>query len=392
MTPGYQTIVWKEFLDTVRDRRSVIPALVTAVIIPVVIFISLLTVAERRDTAVDHDKTVGALLVGADNAPTLVQWLEQKGVAFTRVAGFEEGRDELGDTVRVMLLIPDGYGEAFNAQRPADIGLYLNQKDAQAEKDAFQIQKLIFSYALWVRKARLVAAGAAPPQVNPVKMQVHNIADVEEQAFALSNSFGFLFLIVTFMTAAFFTPDTVAGERERHTLQTLLAQPVTSFEVILGKWTVAGLFAALASAVTVCFGGWLISTAPLADLGVNLFLDLPRLILATFVLVPLAFFAVALQMALASNAKTYREAAGYTSVTVFVPVILLVLSSLGLMESGGVEQYLPISGQHHVLQQLFAEGRFPYIAALGASVTGLVLSALFLSLASRMLSRETLLS
>lgn len=44
----------------------------------------------------------------------------------------------------------------------------------------------------------------------------------------------------------------IAGERERGTLETLLAQPVTRWEVLLGKWL--GLALALAAALALCFG------------------------------------------------------------------------------------------------------------------------------------------
>ena len=130
----------------------------------------------------------------------------------------------------------------------------------------------------------------------------------------------------------------LAGERERNTLQYLLAQPVTQFEVLLGKYL--GLAIALFSALVLGFG---ISGIFIALQGgsaeINLYL---LMVLLAFML---ALVSLSLGFLISSMV---RKGSTAISIALFIWLLLLIFGDLGLMGTSimlrlGVGQLLTLT-------------------------------------------------
>ncbi len=113
----------------------------------------------------------------------------------------------------------------------------------------------------------------------------------------------------------------LAGERERNTLQYLLAQPVTQFEVLLGKYL--GLAIALFSALVLGFGisGIFISLQG-GSAEINLYL---LMVLLAFML---ALVSLSLGFLISSMV---RKGSTAISIALFIWLLLLIFGDLGLM-------------------------------------------------------------
>ena len=130
----------------------------------------------------------------------------------------------------------------------------------------------------------------------------------------------------------------LAGERERNTLQYLLAQPVTQFEVLFGKYL--GLAIALFSALVLGFG---ISGIFIALQGgsaeINLYL---LMVLLAFML---ALVSLSLGFLISSMV---RKGSTAISIALFIWLLLLIFGDLGLMGTSimlrlGVGQLLTLT-------------------------------------------------
>ena len=113
----------------------------------------------------------------------------------------------------------------------------------------------------------------------------------------------------------------LAGERERNTLQYLLAQPVTQFEALLGKYL--GLAIALFSALVLGFGisGIFISLQG-GSAEINLYL---LMVLLAFML---ALVSLSLGFLISSMV---RKGSTAISIALFIWLLLLIFGDLGLM-------------------------------------------------------------
>ena len=130
----------------------------------------------------------------------------------------------------------------------------------------------------------------------------------------------------------------LAGERERNTLQYLLAQPVTQFEVLFGKYL--GLAIALFSALVLGFGisGIFISLQG-GSAEINLYL---LMVLLAFML---ALVSLSLGFLISSMV---RKGSTAISIALFIWLLLLIFGDLGLMGTSimlrlGVGQLLTLT-------------------------------------------------
>ena len=384
---GLGAVLSKEATDAARDRRSLIASLSVAVLSPLMIFLLLTTIA--RDTAEERDLRVA--VVNAQAAPTLLEWLEERDVELVDQASEDAALAALGADLPSALVLPEDYARRYEERRPAEIAIYADTKRERAAFEARRLEDLIEAYAATVATARLVAEGVRPDIAAPLTVQRYDLATAGGFSVQMSGLLTYIFLIAGFVSGAFMAADSVAGERERHSLQPLLAQPLTPLTLVIGKWLVAGSVAALVSMATILFGGWLLSIAPLAELGLRFYTSPGILLLAAVSTVPLAGAAAALQLYLASMAKTYREASTYAQYTMFLPIVVVGATQFAGVEYGPVADYLPISGHDHVLREVFLEGHVPGAALLVTTMTTLALVAVLVWLAARRLGDEAAL-
>ena len=68
-------VAWKEIFESLRDRRTLLSALVLAPLLGPVMFAGMMNVALERG-AKDADRKVEAGIIGAEHAPNLVAFLK----------------------------------------------------------------------------------------------------------------------------------------------------------------------------------------------------------------------------------------------------------------------------------------------------------------------------
>jgi sodium transport system permease protein len=129
-----------------------------------------------------------------------------------------------------------------------------------------------------------------------------------------------VFLLVAAFTGGMnVAMDTMAGERERRSLLPLLLTPTTRLTVVIGKWLAVSVFSVLGVMVTLLAFAALfyargIATPWLSKAGLICWVVLG--------LVPLAFLAAALEVAISTACRTTKEAHTYLSLLIFLPMVV----------------------------------------------------------------------
>ena len=148
----------------------------------------------------------------------------------------------------------------------------------------------------------------------------------------------YMFVIFMFTGAMYAGIDLSAGEKERGTLETLLSSPASRIEIVLGKFVVVttiGLASALISMVGLYLGvRGAIGDIPQEALDVIWdILSVKVVAMIATLLLPLAAFFSATILALAIQAKSFKEAQSTLtplSIVVILPVMLGLLPGIEL--------------------------------------------------------------
>ncbi len=377
-------VLHKETLDVMRDRRSIGISLSFAIFGPVFLALMLNNMAKAANDTDD----LNVVVVGGDHAPGLTRHLEERGVAFVDADDSASANDMLDDTQRVVLNVPQDYAHKFSSQNVVDLAITGDFKSDAAQQDALELQMKIEQYNLGVTNGRLIAAGVAPHRVRAVRTGTYDLSRAGGRSAVISDTLIYVLLIAGFVAGAFMTADAVAGERERHSLEPLLAQPVSPMTLIVGKWLACGGISVVVSTLTVIVAGVLLARTPLADLGLRLSIGAKPMLLAAVALAPLALFAVALQMLLAARAKTYREAGISGQFTMFLPVVVAGAIMIGNVDYSGPAQHLPLTGHTLLLQDIFLDGTASKVALISVSISTLLAAWGMLMIAARWLGDE----
>ena len=127
---------------------------------------------------------------------------------------------------------------------------------------------------------------------------------------------------------------------------------------------------------------------PLEELGVQLSLGARQLLLMAVAVAPLVLLASALQMFVATFARSFKEAQTYVSLLIFVPIIPSTVLQFYPLQSSGWMMLVPALSHHLLLVDVMGGEPVASLSVLASAVATTVYAVLFLTLTSRLLRRE----
>ena len=143
--------------------------------------------------------------------------------------------------------------------------------------------------------------------------------------------------------------DTTAGERERKSLEPLLVHPLSSFQIMMGKWITVVSFGLLATIIAVASTAIAFDFISLKSLGLDPKLTMTMQLSMILLLVPSAMFAASLQMLTSLFAKTFKEAQSYLGLLAILPMAPVMATMIGGAKAADWMYMVPILGQQQLL-------------------------------------------
>jgi sodium transport system permease protein len=380
----------KEFIDNLRDRKSLVSVILTSMFSP--LFIVVLVIVMGGILNPDLTETPVRLpIVGAQNAPVLIEFLKQGGVQILPPPAYPHAEVQNGNQ-DVVLVVPAGYGEDFTSGTPADVELIMDTSRMSASPAIQRINSLLEAYNAQVAATRLMARGVNPVITTAVRIKTVDLATPQSQSLLFLNMLPFMVMLVIFMGGMYVVIDATAGERERGSLEPLLINPVPRSELVVGKLLASLPFALLILIVTLATIGVSFNVIPLEQYtGMPMSVSLSALLTIFLVCFPLIFLAAGLQMILASFTSSFKEAQTYMS---FLPLVAglpnAFLMFLSVKANAGLV-LIPAFGQGLLINQVMrGETIAPLHVVLSAAMT-LALAAISIVIAIRRYKQEGLL-
>jgi len=344
------TVFLKEVRENIRDRRTVINTLFVGPLMAPLIFVLLINTLVTRELS-KAEKPLPLPVVGAQYAPNLIAALKQNNVEI-KPAPADPDAAVRNQDADVVLRIDADYAKAWDKGEPAQVEMIYDASQQDARGPTERLKKLIERYGQRTGALRLLARGLSPSILKPVVIADRDQSTPQSRAGLMFAMLPYFFILGGFIGGMALAIDTTAGERERQSLEPLLANPVPRWKILGGKLMATTAFAITTVALSIVAFAVVGQFLPTEKIGMSLTLG-PRFIIATvFVMLPLAALLGALQTLVAAFAKSYREAQTYLSLLMLVPIIPTLLLSILPIKTQLWMYSVPLLGQQVTIMRL----------------------------------------
>lgn len=382
------TVFRKEITDAFRDRRMVmVNFLLVPLLIPIVF--GTLTAVGSKQQRERLENPLELPVVGAERAPNLIAWLRAHNVD---VEPLDDGLDLAirEQKFDVGLTIPDGFGDDWRKSRPAELQLtFDSSRSTQTGQSIKRIADLLAAYGGELGSLRLIARGIHPGVAAPVLVSNRDVAPSDVSPI-VAFFVAYLLLMLSFIGGMHLAMDSTAGERERQSLEPLLATPVTREGIVSGKILATAAFAIASIVTTGVFYKY--GFGFFAEDGSRAFVDTSASLLGQLfaVILPVVLLGAVLTTLLAAQAKSYREAGSYVSLLMFIPMVPVFAGQFLVVKEKLWMFAIPLFAQNQMITRLVrGESLSAQEWALGMG-SGLALVLVAWLIAARLYRREQL--
>ena len=339
-------VMRKELRDIGRDRRTLALALLLGPLLYPVLMLGMGSLAEKR-AKTQLDTVLEVPVVGAERAPNLVAFLATRGIkAVTPPADVDAAI--VRQDVDVALQVGADFADDWRAGRPALIEIVQDSTRRDAEIPSARLRSALDAYGRQVGALRLLARGIAPTVIEPVNVAARDLATPEaKRGQVLAFILPYLLIFSSFIGGAALILDATAGERERQSLEPLLATPARRGAIVSGKIAAAcalGLaslvLTMLAFKVSAQLGG-----ASARSLDVSF----PAIATILLILVPMLFVGTALLTYLAAGAKSTKEAQSHMTWLMLMPMIPTLVLAINPLKTQLWQFAVPFLAQNQML-------------------------------------------
>ena len=388
-SPASQAIVVvrKELRDWSRDRRSIITVLISSLLAPGLIFFLFNSMATRQRSVED----VTIPVVGAANAPALVDWLRQQ--AGVTIADGPADPEEAVRTKRedVIVVIPQNFVKNFGASKPAQIRLIADSSSQNSRPKVQRVRGLLQRYNAEIGSLRLIARGISPAVATAVQIEDIEVSSSQQRAAQILGFIPLFVMISAFTGAMAISTDSTAGERERGSFEALLVNPAPRIAIAAGKWLAGSLTGMLTVLITAGLLFAMFKQLPLQDLGIRFRLGTPELVRTLSVVLPVCPLIVAIQMYVATFAKSFKEAQSYLSFLMMAQMVPGMMATMNTMPTKAWMYYVPWIGQQTLLTDVLGNKPISPVVFVIVGVINVALAVAVLRGTAGLLHREKII-
>ena len=387
-----RTVFLKEVRDNLRDRRTLLSALLMGPLFGPILFAFVINMSLKQ-TLGEADEPLDVPVIGQEHAPNLMQYLKSHNIDITdapadRAAALEAVKSGKHDLV---LVIPEAFGEDLADAVPATIEVISDLANTQAQRESRRALRALRSYNQEIAAMRLVARGVSPIILRPLNIDVVDVSTPSGRSALLLGMLSYFFIFALLTGGMNLAIDATAGERERGSLEPLLCLPVTRDQLIYGKIFAACLFMAVSLSLSLVSFYVTLKFVPLEKLGMAPNFSLLVVAKAFLLLLPFALLGASLMTLVASFTKSFKEAQTWLSVVLLAPTLPILVVSILMVRPSTALMFIPSLSQHLLLVGLIKNEPTNMLHVL-VSVSGTILvGGILTMICARLYRREGLL-
>lgn len=378
-------VLLKEVFDNLRDRR----AMSTALLMPLLGPLTMLAVFFALKDAEERSRTPTVPVVGRDNAPALVAWLEQQGtnIAEAPADPFDAVRRRTFD---VVLRIPPEFGTSLRKGDAAVVEVICDPSHANGLPTIARVEALLQAYGGQIGSLRLMARGVDPGIVTALRVERVDVGTRDAKKALLLASLPLFLLMACFVGGTYVAIDLTAGERERGSLESLLLNPVSPLSLVLGKTIATAAFCALAMLLGLVAFAVVVPAVPFSEIGIDLVIPLSLIGKYVLLFSPTVILAAAVQMLIGTLSKSTKTAQAALGFVVLGPTLPGVLVSLFPQQPSLLKCAVPCLGESILALRMLRGEHIEPLHWIANATSDLVLAAILVVVTTRLFGARML--
>lgn len=317
------TIIKKEFLDIVRDRKTLIMTIVIPVVLMPLLFSFIFNSAldqngggtDKLDIIVQSDSQEITDIFKSSGQFNLVKSKNPKKAV------------DKGDAIVYATYEDEFTNKLMSGVKPT-ITLYYDTSSTKALSTVDSMQALITSYQNSLAASLLQQNGIPTTILEPVNVVVD--ARVAESDGASMMLMGMLvpLMVVGYAASGIISiaTDLGAGEKERGTLEPLLATSVSRSSIFLGKLIVISFFGVLTSILSAVGLFVMMNFTMSSSFGVSFDLSIGNFALIVVIAILYVLFISAIMLLVSTYARSSKEAGTYLTPCTLIPMLLSIVT------------------------------------------------------------------
>ena len=373
MSNHITTLVRKELIDAIRDKRSVMAGLYYALFTPILFAVVFTAIINKVTNPEDIEITI----TNSTAASELTNYLSNRGIT--------HGTDPTS-LKKIELVISSDFAEQLNSAKSAEVTLIADRSDDNLRSAISRTQGALRSYSSGIASLRLIARGVSPTVIQPLKVHVQDQATSDSKGGQLLGMVILTIVLSVFISGMNLAIDTSAGERERNSLALLLSHPVSVRQLVLSKTLAVSIFGVLGLILVMLVSKIVYPFVPWQELGFSINISLQFMLATLLVGSTVAIFAASMQLFVSFMAKSFKEAQTYLTFVIFVPMAMSYAVTLDF----AVDElrWAPVSGQLQALIDLAKGKEIPLLQLAVSCLSTLVLSFALIFGMERLLKSE----
>ncbi|MFZ6769174.1 ABC transporter permease [Undibacterium sp. Di26W] len=342
-------ILRKELRDALRDRRTLLVALISSLLgVPLMLLIFSVVLSQVES----QEEKRSVMVIGIEHARGLENFIARQGYKLKTAPADYEAKSQSKELDQPVLLIPDDFDDKLAAGDKATVEIAYDTSNRPAEFGVRPLRRLLDAYAQETATMGLLMRGVSIELLQRIDVRERHLKKPDERKATVTTMLPMMVLMAIVLGGMYAAIDTTAGERERGSLEPLMMNPVTGWQLTIGKWgavAIVGMGVVVLTIFSFFPSQWLIHNETLrAEFQFN-FRDAMGFL---FVLLPLAASMAAIQIAVSLDCKSYKEAQVRNQlVTMFIPFVSLVPILFPGREPAWF-QWVPVLAQNQMMNQV----------------------------------------
>jgi sodium transport system permease protein len=381
-------IAKKEFLDTFRDKRT----LIRMILIPLIAFPVIIQLITKLQSS-QAEKEAGMVLKvayyentqGLDIIDRLKSNERYEYIAYQDTNKIKE--DVISKEVNLGLY----FGEDFQAnfQNGKQANYWVVMKGAEREEYERFEEELDHQDSILLSN-RMVSVGKEYSFTEPTNKHIVNLSTLKETiAKYAGGMLPYIFIAFLFMGCMLPAIDMFAGEKERGTIETLLTSPVNRLQILLGKMTVItamGLISATFALIGLFVSLNMVDSEIIDD--INKMVTFQLMATLYFLLIPLAVFFAGVMIPISVYSRSFKEAQSILTPLNIVMVLPAMVGFVPGVELDYTTAFIPIVNVVLATKAIIA-GNFDIVLLSITFISLILLAAISVFVSMKQFDKET---
>lgn len=324
---NFFTILKKELIDIIRDRKTIAFTILLPILIyPVLFQVMSITMKSSQE---DAKKEINVVINGDKDSNLSKLLTSQENI---KEKNYENPKKALKDgDLQLIINIPSNVDEEIASGNSVDLEILIDDQSEKSTIAGSMVESLINDYSKSIVESRLSELNVDSKILSPINIETKS--GINEDGTNNSSANTILGMIPALIVIMLLSPtmglaaDLGAGEKERGTFEPLLSTSVNRNSILWGKITTISIISVLTLLLSmvsllVSFKGFVNSVTEGMGEGINLNINIITILFIILFCIFIIIFMSTLQVVISISARSTKEANTYLS-GLIIPIMIL---------------------------------------------------------------------